>query len=173
MKLNEEKLKKALADMNMSEDGIAKLLAQAQEEEPKQEEKPAEEAKEEPKQEGGEPENPVEDKTEETPKAQEPIEGGAKEGGEPEKHEVEAHNGFEEKFNALEAKVNDMAMAIEGRDKKIEAYEQLLAKIGLPTDGNDPKQFGGNKSDGSQDNQVKGNVEANIKEINEILGYSN
>lgn len=173
MPINEKKLEEMLAKYGLKDEEKANFMKGVLDEEPKQDEMPAEEIKEEPKQEVGETEKPVEDKTEETPKAQEPIEGEVEKGGEPETPKAEEHKGLEEKLNALEAKVNDMVLAIEGRDKKIETYEQLLAKIGLPTDGKDPKQFGGNKSDGSQDNPIKGNVEANIKEINEILGYSN
>lgn len=173
MKINHEKLMEKLKKNGLKDDEVNLFIKDVsdEEEEPKQE-TPAEETKEEPKQDGGEPEKPVEDKTGETPKAQKPNEGGEG-GGEPEPHESEAAKGFEKKLNDLEAEVRDMKSAIEGRDKKIETYEQLLAKIGLPTDGKDPKQFGGNKSDDSQDNPVKGNVEANVKTVKELLGYTN
>ena len=171
--MNEEQLRKALEERGMKKEDIDLVIKQASAEGPKQENEPAKKADEEnPKQEGGEPE-PVKDtqegnapKPENTPNP----EGGEVGGGEP-KPTPNAGNADDERFAALEAKVNDVIKANEAKDAKIDAYEKLLAKMGLTLNGDNPKPFGVTPEDGSKEPDKKSDKEANIKEINSYLGY--
>ena len=171
--MNEEQLRKALVERGMKKEDIDLIIEQASAEAPKRENETAEEADEEnPKQEGGEPE-PVEDKREgdcPDPENAPNPEGDGVGCGE---HEPTPNAGSadDERFAALEAKVNDVIKANEAKDAKIEAYEKLLAKMGLALNGDDPKPFGVTPEDGSREPDRKSDKEANIKEINSYLGY--
>ena len=171
--MNEEQLRKALGERGMKKEDIDLIVKQASAEAPKQVIEPAKEADEgSQKQEGGEPE-PVKDKREgdcPDPENAPNPEGDGVGGGEP-KPTPNAGSADDERFAALEAKVNDVIKANEAKDAKIEAYEKLLAKMGLALNGDDPKPFGVTPEDGSKEPDRKSDKEANIKEINSYLGY--
>lgn len=171
--MNEEQLRKALGERGMKKEDIDLIVKQASAEAPKQENETADKADEESqKQEGGEPE-PVKDKREgdcPIPENAPNPEGDGVGGGEP-KPTPNAGSADDERFAALEAKVNDVIKANEAKDAKIEAYEKLLAKMGLALNGDDPKPFGVTPEDGSREPDRKSDKEANIKEINSYLGY--
>lgn len=173
MPISEELVRKALAERKMSEGDISLIIKQATVEDQKQEENPADKADEEnPKQEGGEP-DPVKAKQEEdtpNPENTPNPEGEGVGGGEP-KPTPNAGSADDERFAALEAKVNDVIKANEAKDAKIDAYEKLLAKMGLALNGDNPKPFGVTPEDGSREPDKKSDKEANIKEINSYLGY--
>ena len=171
--MNEEQLRKALGERGMKKEDIDLIIEQASAEAPKRENEPAEKADEgNQKQEGGEPE-PVEDKQEGNDPLPEnaPNPEGDGVGCGEHKPTPNAGSADDERFAALEAKVNDVIKANEAKDAKIEAYEKLLAKMGLALNGDDPKPFGVTPEDGSREPDRKSDKEANIKEINSYLGY--
>ena len=171
--MNEEQLRKALGERGMKKEDIDLIIQQASAEAPKREDETAEEADEgNQKQEGGEPE-PVEDKQEGNAPLPENAPNPEGDGVGCGEHEPTPNAGSadDERFAALEAKVNDVIKANEAKDAKIEAYEKLLAKMGLALNGDDPKPFGVTPEDGSREPDRKSDKEANIKEINSYLGY--
>ena len=172
--MNEEQLRKALGERGMKKEDIDLIVKQASAEAPKQDEpngNPADDKKD-PKREGGEPE-PVEDKQEGDAPLPENAPNPEGDGVGCGEHEPTPNAGSadDERFAALEAKVNDVIKANEAKDAKIEAYEKLLAKMGLALNGDDPKPFGVTPEDGSREPDRKSDKEANIKEINSYLGY--
>ena len=164
--MNEELIRKALAERGMKKEDIDLVIKQAsaegpKQEDPKKEENPAEGSKEDPKQEGGEPDKPVEDK---------PAEGGGEpspkqEGAEPNNgagkvdetkpEEKPAGNAdyeiLKRENEALRNENKEIKGSLDGLTSRLTAFEKLFAdKFGTPANG-DQRDVGGNAEIEHQD----------------------